>query len=57
MYRHKNHRKNVIMSASTGFTNIILPKFEGGKDVSDYYKSLQDPKKFKETILKLFSYD
>lgn len=45
------------MSASTGFTNIILPKFEGGKDVSDYYKSLQDPKKFKETILKLFSYD
>lgn len=24
---------------------------------SDYYKSLQDPKKFKETILKLFSYD
>lgn len=45
------------LSASTGFTNIILPKFEGGKDVSDYYKSLQDPKKFKETILKLFSYD
>lgn len=26
------------MSALTGFTNIVLPQFEGGKDISDYYK-------------------
>lgn len=28
------------LSESTGFTNIILPKFNGGKDVSDYYKTV-----------------
>lgn len=50
-------KDGLSLSESTGFTNLVLPKFEGGKDVSDYYKSLQDPKKFKETILKLFSYD
>ena len=42
------------LSELTGFTNIILPKFEGGKDVSDYYKLLNDKDKFKENILKLF---
>lgn len=43
------------LSESTGFINIVLPKFKGGKDISDYYKSLQDPIKFKESILKLFN--
>ena len=42
------------LSDSTGFTNIVLPKFEGGKDISDYFKFLQDPIKFKEKILSLF---
>lgn len=42
------------LSASTGFTNIVLPKFEGGKDVSDRYHSLQDKSKFKEIINGLF---
>lgn len=27
------------LTEETGFTNIILPKFEGGKDISDLYKS------------------
>lgn len=42
------------LSASTGFTNIVLPKFEGGKDISDLYKTLQDPTAFREKVLSLF---
>ena len=42
------------LSALTGFTNLVLPKFEGGKDVSDLYHSLQDKERFKEIILSLF---
>lgn len=42
------------LSKQTGFTNIVLPKFEGGKDVSDLYHSLQDKEKFQEIILQLF---
>ena len=42
------------LSASTGFTNIVLPKFEGGKDISDLYHSLQDKEKFKEIMIGLF---
>lgn len=42
------------LSESTGFINIVLPKFEGGKDISDYYKSLTDKSQFKETMLNLF---
>lgn len=42
------------LSASTGFTNIVLPKFEGGKDISDYFKTLQNPIKFREKVLSLF---
>ena len=33
--------------------NISLPPFDGGKDISDLYKSLQDKTKFKQTLLKL----
>lgn len=43
------------LSKQTGFTNIVLPKFEGGKDVSDLYHSLQDKNKFKEIITPLFN--
>lgn len=42
------------LSESTGFTNLVLPPFEGGKDVSDMFKSLQDPGKFRSIVLSLF---
>ena len=42
------------LSKQTGFTNIVLPKFEGGKDVSDFYRTLQDKQQFREAILNLF---
>lgn len=42
------------LSKQTGFTNIVLPKFEGGKDISDFYRTLQDKQQFRETILNLF---
>ena len=42
------------LSKHTGFINIVLPKFEGGKDVSDLYHSLKNKQKFKEIILSLF---
>lgn len=41
------------LSEQTGFTNLILPQFEGGKDVSDLYKSV-GKQKFIETINCLF---
>lgn len=43
------------LSESTGFINVVLPKINNAKDVSDLYKSLQDPIKFKEIILNLFN--
>ena len=43
------------LSESTGFINIVLPKINNAKDISDLYKSLQDPIKFKEIILNLFN--
>lgn len=43
------------LAEKTGFINVVLPKFEGGKDVSDYYYILQDRNKFKENMLKLFN--
>ena len=33
-------KDGLVFSEKTGFTNIVLPKFEGGKDVSDAYKIL-----------------
>lgn len=44
----------VRLSNKTGFTNIVLPPFEGGKDISDYYKVTNNKEKFKSTILSLF---
>lgn len=45
----------IKFSKRTGFTNIVLPPFDGGKDISDLMKSLgTDKTKFKEQIDKLF---
>lgn len=43
------------LSKTTGFTNIVLPKINGAKDISDLYLSLQDKNKFRDIILKLFN--
>jgi hypothetical protein len=42
------------LAKETGFINIVLPVEYGEKDVSDYYKSLQDKKSFKNNLLNLF---
>lgn len=42
------------LAKSTGFTNLTLPKFEGGKDVSDLYHSLQNKEDFIKIIKELF---
>lgn len=47
----------IKLAKDTGFINIVLPKFEGGKDISDYYKAINDKEKFKITMLKLFDYE
>lgn len=41
------------LSKKTGFTNLILPTFEGGKDISDAYKVL-GKEQFLKIILNLF---
>lgn len=43
------------LSESTGFINLVLPKFKEGKDISDLYQFLQDKQKFKQIILDLFN--
>ena len=42
------------LSKETGFINLVLPQFKGGKDVSDLYHTLQDRERFKSIMLKLF---
>lgn len=44
----------VKLASSTGFTNLVLPQFDGGKDVSDLMKQLGDKEQFKEIIMSLF---
>lgn len=39
--------------AQTGFQNVVLPSFDGGKDISDFFKS-QGREKFIETLKPLF---
>lgn len=41
------------LSEQTGFTNITLPQFRGGKDVSDMYKSLGQGQ-FRVILMSLF---
>ena len=44
------------LSEATGFTNVVLPAFEGGKDISDYYK-IVGKDQFLDTLLPLFELD
>lgn len=41
------------LSESTGFTNLVLPQFDGGKDISDLYK-VKGKHYFLETIKTLY---
>lgn len=43
------------LASETGFTNIILPYFEGGKDISDMYKVMQNKTLFQNKLLPLFN--
>lgn len=46
----------VKFSERTGFTNVVLPQFKEGKDISDLMKSLgADKDKFREIIIPLFN--
>lgn len=47
-------KDGLSLSESTGFTNIVLSKEYGEKDISDLYHSLQDKERFKNIILDLF---
>lgn len=42
------------LSNQHGFINIVLPKINNTKDISDLYKSLQDKKEFNNIMLNLF---
>lgn len=48
-------KDGLSLSESTGFTNIVLPKEYGAKDISDLYLFLHDKKRFKNIILGLFN--
>lgn len=43
-----------LLASKTGFTNVVLPQFDGGKDISDMYKVFNNKERFKQTLLKLF---
>jgi hypothetical protein len=43
-----------VLSKETGFKNIILPTFDGGKDISDLYKTLNSHNEFVKIIKGLF---
>lgn len=42
------------LAESTGFTNVVLPQFQGGKDISDYFHTVRDKNQFKEQMLNIF---
>ena len=42
------------LSNETGFINVVLPQDLKEKDISDYYKSIQNKETFKKTISNLF---
>ena len=41
------------LSSLTGFKNVVLPPFQGGKDISDLYK-IVGKEKFKQIVIPLF---
>lgn len=45
----------VKLAKETGFTNLILPKIQGAKDISDLYKVLNNKQQFKNIILNIFN--
>ena len=45
----------IHLASKTGFINVVLPQFEGGKDISDLYKVLHNKEKFRNQILNLFN--
>ena len=45
------------LAERTGFINLTLPDFEGGKDVSDLYKWLNNKEKFKQIMINLIKYE
>ena len=47
-------KDGVSLAEATGFINLILPQFEGGKDVSDLYKA-KGKEAFLQIILPLFN--
>lgn len=42
------------LSKETGFKNLVLPKINNAKDISDLYLSLNNKQQFKQILLKLF---
>ena len=46
-------KDGIKLSEITGFTNLVLPKFEGGKDISDLMK-IKGKEEFRKIILSLF---
>ena len=44
-----------LLASKTGFINIVLPKINNAKDISDLYLSLKDKKQFKSILLNLFN--
>lgn len=44
----------VKLAEQTGFTNIVLPRINETKDISDLYKSLENKEQFKELMINLF---
>ena len=49
-------KDSIKLSQQTGFTNILLPPFEGGKDVSDRYKVLNNLYLFKKEFINLIKH-
>ncbi len=47
-------KDGIKLEALTGFKNIVLPKINGAKDISDLYLQLQNKQQFNKLILKLF---
>ena len=48
-------KEGKLLASKTGFINIVLPKINNAKDISDLYLSLKDKKQFKSILLNLFN--
>lgn len=43
------------LAQETGFTNLVLPKIDGTKDISDVFHKWQDKERFRNLLLPLFN--